>query len=367
MKKLLFAGASLLAVTPALADGDLNVAIQHEKDILIFERIGIAKFITADANIFIDAEKFAESFALVNQNNFANTACSNCAEKQDYIFQSFNNSTGLISANQASGNQNNQGSATSIAYDFSGAPDSPLPPTTPGEPPTTGEHPRTPGGFAESQAAVSQNNGVVFLRPDEGTAASINGGPENPLSDASEGNFGSYTSSFPDAPLDQGGFANVDLVRSAVLAGLNADGAAFLPTDPSLFANHVKTVNVVFRNAVVDASFSGNSGVLHGNQAAGNMNNQANALSLAVSLAETGVALSEADLGQYTVFNEVMESDSGDGLVGINKLSRINGSFNGNSGIIGFNQTTGNMANQANVVSLSVVGNPAANTVSGAF
>jgi len=99
------------------------------------------------------------------------------------------------------------------------------------------------------------------------------------------------------------------------------------------------------------------------------MNNQANALSMAVSLEDNGVALSEADLGQYTVFNDVQESDNGDeGITGtrpgIRKLSSIDNSFNGNTGIVGFNQTTGNMANQANVVSLSAVNGT---TVAGAF
>jgi hypothetical protein len=37
------------------------------------------------------------------------------------------------------------------------------------------------------------------------------------------------------------------------------------------------------------------------------------------------------------------------------KAATINGSVNGNAGVIGVNQTAGNMANQANVVSFAVV------------
>jgi|GEM_PF-475994 len=363
MKKLLFAGASLLAVTPAFADGDLNVYIDHDKDIQIYERIAIAKLVVANADIFIDAEKFAESYALINQNNFANLACSNCAEKQDYIFDSFNNSTGQIGANQASGNQNNQGNAISIAYDF----------TPQFVPPTHNDDPETPngtpGGFAESQAAVSQNNGVVFRRPDEGSAADINGGPPTVLNtEATSGAFGSYSSNFLELASSQ---TTLDTLRNIAVDG-GTQGRTILPGNPFLFRNTVKTVNVLFRNAAVADSFSNNAGVLHANQSAGNMNNQANALSMAVSLEDNGVALSEADLGQYTVFNDVQESDNGDeGITGtrpgIRKLSSIDNSFNGNTGIVGFNQTTGNMANQANVVSLSAVNTGAGTTVAGAF
>ena len=353
MKKLLFAGASLFAVTPAFADGELNVYIDHEKDIQIYERIAIAKLVVANADIFIDADKFAESYALINQSNYRNLACSNCAEKQDYIFDSFNDNAGQLGVNQAIGNQNNQGNAVSIAYDF----DDPFIPPDPDPDPD----PTPPGnsGFAESQAAVSQNNGTAFRRGANGVLRE----GEVALTD---GGTGSYDANFLSLDPSQ---TTLETLRDIALNG-DATGATLLG-GPGL-GNRVKTENVVFRNAVVDGSFQNNSGVLHGNQAAGNMNNQANALSMAVSLEETGVALSEADLGQYTVWNEVLESDSrgGEGdevRPGIRKLSSIQGSFNNNVGIVGFNQTTGNMANQANVVSLSAVNTGAGTTVAGAF
>jgi hypothetical protein len=96
------------------------------------------------------------------------------------------------------------------------------------------------------------------------------------------------------------------------------------------------------------------------NQSAGNVNNKSNELSLAVAFADEGVALSEADLGQWTTGNFVGESDgtgpdgapAGDG---INKAATINGSLNGNQGVIGVNQSVGNLANQGNVFSLAGV------------
>jgi hypothetical protein len=119
--------------------------------------------------------------------------------------------------------------------------------------------------------------------------------------------------------------------------------------------NTVDTVNLLFRSGTIATSLNTNTGVVHANQAPGNMNNQANALSVAVSL-DGGVALSEADLGQVNVGNVVRESDATSGSdlrVGINKRAEITGSINGNTGIVGVNQAVGNMANQANVVSVA--------------
>jgi hypothetical protein len=119
--------------------------------------------------------------------------------------------------------------------------------------------------------------------------------------------------------------------------------------------NLVDTVNLLFRDGAITNSLNNNSGVVHVNQAPGNMNNQANALSVGVSLA-AGVALSEADLGQINTFNTVRESDATSGSffrVGINKNANIGDSINGNRGVVGVNQAVGNMANQANVVSVA--------------
>jgi hypothetical protein len=119
--------------------------------------------------------------------------------------------------------------------------------------------------------------------------------------------------------------------------------------------NFVDTVNLLFRSGEIAGSLNNNTGIVHVNQAPGNMNNQANALSVAVSLS-AGVALSEADLGQINTFNVVRESDATSTSafrVGINKHADIVGSITGNTGVVGVNQAVGNMANQANVVSVA--------------
>ncbi len=99
--------------------------------------------------------------------------------------------------------------------------------------------------------------------------------------------------------------------------------------------------------ASIEGSINDNTGVVGVNQNAGNMNNQLNALALAVGLGSK-FALSEASLGQFNVGNSVDEIETV-------KTNLLSFSVNGNSGIVGVNQSTGNMNNQASLVSMSVL------------
>lgn len=99
------------------------------------------------------------------------------------------------------------------------------------------------------------------------------------------------------------------------------------------------------KTAWIQDSINGNSGVMNINQNAGNMNNQFNGVSMAIAT-EAVVALSEADLGQFNVGNSVTETNTV-------KFDLIDNSVNGNSGVTTVNQTTGNMNNQATVVSFA--------------
>ena len=112
-----------------------------------------------------------------------------------------------------------------------------------------------------------------------------------------------------------------------------------------MLGNTIDSRNIGFRRTEMTNSMNWNTGIVHANQAAGNINNQANSVSVAVSLAP-GVALSEADLGQVNRGNSVKEVD-------VNKSATITNSLNGNIGIVGVNQASGNNANQANVVAFS--------------
>jgi len=99
--------------------------------------------------------------------------------------------------------------------------------------------------------------------------------------------------------------------------------------------------------AVIDNSINDDSGVVGVNQNAGNMNNQLNAVALAVGLGSK-FALSEASLGQFNTSNSVDEIETV-------RSNLIMASLNGNTGVVGANQSTGNMNNQASLVSMSVL------------
>ena len=112
--------------------------------------------------------------------------------------------------------------------------------------------------------------------------------------------------------------------------------------------NTIYTVNIVKRDALITRSVNGNTGITAVNQSVGNINNQANAISIAVSR-QVGVALSDVALGQVNAGNRTTEYK-------VAKSAQITGSVNQNTGITQVNQTAGNMANQSNVVSLSATG-----------
>jgi len=101
------------------------------------------------------------------------------------------------------------------------------------------------------------------------------------------------------------------------------------------------------KNTITGGAFNGVTGITGVNQSAGYMNNQHN--SAAISVGNGLVALSESDLGQFNTGNTLSE-------VNVAKNDVIDaGSFTGVSGIVGVNQSSGNLNNQSNVVSLSVV------------
>ncbi len=77
------------------------------------------------------------------------------------------------------------------------------------------------------------------------------------------------------------------------------------------------------------------------------MNNQLNAVALAVGVGAQK-ALSEAALGQVNALNVVEEIETV-------KVDLIEGSVNGNTGMIGVNQSSGNMNNQASAFSVSAL------------
>jgi hypothetical protein len=101
------------------------------------------------------------------------------------------------------------------------------------------------------------------------------------------------------------------------------------------------------RTATIANSVNNNAGLIGVNQNTGNMNNQTNAVALAVGLGAV-VALSEAALGQENAGN-VMED------ISTLRTNLIVDSASGNSGVTQINQSSGNMNNQGSVLSFSAL------------
>jgi hypothetical protein len=129
-----------------------------------------------------------------------------------------------------------------------------------------------------------------------------------------------------------------------------------------MLTNVVDTINIIFRDAIIDGSVNSNVGITAVNQAAGNINNQANAISVSVSLSN-GVALADTALGQFNTGNlsgtSQHDSSAVDGQSerNVSKQVLINNSISGNIGITQVNQSAGNFANQGNSVAIAVTGN----------
>ncbi len=128
------------------------------------------------------------------------------------------------------------------------------------------------------------------------------------------------------------GFANSQASMQQVNGGNSVDAVEDYTAGPQ-------------KKSLISGSILDNMGIVNVNQSVGNMNNQANQIVLAVA-SEALVALSEADLGQSSTGNTVYEW-------GTVRLDSIANSINGNVGVVNVNQSSGNMNNQSNIISIS--------------
>ena len=172
--------------------------------------------------------------------------------------------------------------------------------------------------------SINTNKGIVGVNQDVGNMVN----QANVVAVALTTSPSSVTNSQAEA--DQVNRRNDVVQREHLVRG--PDGVLLVPPD---------------RSATIEDSINGNSGVIGVNQNSGNMNNQLNQLALAIGQGSK-VALSEAALGQVNSGNRVLE-------VATIREDRISGSVNNNSGIVGVNQSSGNMNNQASVVSMAVL------------
>jgi hypothetical protein len=150
---------------------------------------------------------------------------------------------------------------------------------------------------------------------------------------------------------------NGNMVNQANLVSVGVTASSESVADVQAELDQVNTSNTVTHDepvadvdngnatATITGSITGNTGVVGVNQNAGNMNNQTNAVAVALGVG-TAVALAESALGQVNTGNTVDELNTV-------KFDTISGSITGNTGVVQVNQSTGNMNNQASVISVA--------------
>lgn len=122
-------------------------------------------------------------------------------------------------------------------------------------------------------------------------------------------------------------------------------GAAFW--DQGLTGNRVEERDVT-RHVLIQDAFQNNRGIVSVNQEAGNLNNQANIRVLTLGPA-AGAALQDIEIaGRVQRINNTVISSGGE------RENRIANSFGETAGIVGANQSAGNLNQQANVLVLGL-------------
>jgi hypothetical protein len=122
------------------------------------------------------------------------------------------------------------------------------------------------------------------------------------------------------------------------------EGSAIV--NQTLIGNQVVERNVTSRDLIQDA-FQDNQGILNVNQAAGNLNNQAIVRVLTLGPVDTPIQGLDIE-GSARSLNNMVISSGGE------REDRISNSFGGTVGIVGVNQSAGNLNQQANVLVLGL-------------
>lgn len=263
MKRALLGSAVVLFTAvlalPARADVDVYANINKDKDVTVQEYIQILKYVLLDVDVVSTGDKAAEADVVGNQVNQQNTACQNCAEKTSELTYSLDWNTGISTANQATGNANNQGNLVSVAVDV-------------GDGGNGGAPPSDTGGFANAQASVEQRNTnntvqatLILWRISE---------IENSV------NENSGITNFNQAA----GQLNNQINATALAACLNG-AVALSEADlgQATYGYQVQESSTSKSTLILD-SVQSNQGVTFVNQSSGNAGNQGNVLSLAVSI-----------------------------------------------------------------------------------
>jgi len=283
-------GALVVAfATPAPADVFVFGDIFKLKRKTVNEDIDITKTVTLTIDEKIEVDAAAEQEIVKNQRIQYNQIEDETSTSATLIDEGVASSaSGVVLINQVSGINNNQGNEISITYATS--------------PENGGD-----GVFTHAQSAVQQTVGASYTRTITSTegAEDVEVNVNEPASEAS---------SFPGVP-----FANT-------YQNINTDNS--------------------YTDTIQGSAFNDATGIVGVNQAAGALNNQNNALAIALGN-DSRFALGEADLGQFIAFNAVR------GNVQM-RQDVITGSALGSlEGIATINQAAGIANNQVNQVDIA--------------
>ncbi len=139
------------------------------------------------------------------------------------------------------------------------------------------------------------------------------------------------------------GIRDVAVLANAASGAVTAD----VVVSQRAVGNTVTEQNVS-RSVVFAGSGNNHTGVLAINQEAGNLNSQANIHAIAVSTGGASVESLQVHGIQELRDNTVIVRDSGP------RETRIENSFQGSTGIVGINQSAGNLNQQLNVVAVGI-------------
>ena len=311
MKKLfvlLTAMAFVMAMgLPAMADVSVFGTIDKDKDKGVTETVDINKAVYVGIKQVIHPSNSAEAQALkndVNQGNVVNEKTTDPVPPTSHV------------------NDIDQ----SVTIIDEGSPAVPVVKTA-----------TIDGGSLDGASGIINVNQSPGSINNQGNAVSVAysdvAAPVTPVTDKGETEF-------------MGGvFLHAESSAEKINGGINETDAVGHP-----LGNVVTVDPGTVRSNVIDGALNGITGVVGVNQSAGNINNQNNAASLSVGAAVA--ALSEADLGLVNVGNLSNE----DGNITTDSLTT--GALAGAAGIIGINQSSGNMNNQANVVAVCALVHP---------
>lgn len=147
---------------------------------------------------------------------------------------------------------------------------------------------------------------------------------------------------------------DIEAVKALAALANGSPGIGF--QEPEAVINRSLSGNEIYQDGAVqttaiEGSFDGNLGITSVNQDAGNLNNQANVRVVTVLGARSAATVLDYG-GNANVTGNTVYSSGG------MRSDTIHDSFDGGRGIVGVNQSAGNLNQQANVVLLTFGGQP---------